>query len=61
MGCLHPGVFQFWGSYTAFGSGVSTEIATLKLVETFPAGYTAFGSGVSTEITLTFWSSIWIS
>ena len=38
-------------SYTAFGSGVSTEILISK---TFPflkiVRYTAFGSGVSTEI-----------
>ena len=37
--------------YTAFGSGVSTEIAMVRVLGGCGAwGYTAFGSGVSTEI-----------
>ena len=38
-------------SYTAFGSGVSTEMCSLDCTAYFLAGrYTAFGSGVSTEM-----------
>ena len=37
-------------SYTAFGSGVSTEIAHRLPEPGADDGYTAFGSGVSTEI-----------
>ena len=36
--------------YTAFGSGVSTEIASGGLARRYDEPYTAFGSGVSTEI-----------
>ena len=36
--------------YTAFGSGVSTEIPLIKRKLKVSVGYTAFGSGVSTEI-----------
>ena len=36
--------------YTAFGSGVSTEIDIINEDDVFDFGYTAFGSGVSTEI-----------
>ena len=36
--------------YTAFGSGVSTEIGREALSAAEPQGYTAFGSGVSTEM-----------
>ena len=38
-------------SYTAFGSGVSTEISALsRCPRGVPMSYTAFGSGVSTEM-----------
>ena len=36
--------------YTAFGSGVSTEISASAGCAAAGCGYTAFGSGVSTEI-----------
>jgi len=36
--------------YTAFGSGVSTEMAGSTVEGYCCVGYTAFGSGVSTEI-----------
>ena len=38
------------GAYTAFGSGVSTEIDFFVLDIDLDLAYTAFGSGVSTEI-----------